>query len=329
MNILIGVISRAAAWVMPRRFVDGLRSAFPQHTFLDAWDRPTIDAFLPDVDAAFTPFVDRDRFQSATRLRWVQVPAVGVDSLLYPAMVESEVVITNARGVRARAMAEHVLGVIIALARHFHTAVRHQVAHIWAQDQLEGPDTTLIRTLQGSRLGIVGLGSIGMEVARLAAAFGLRVSAVRRRTDMPAPDGIDEVLPPERLDELLVTSDVVVLAAPLTAATHAMIGRHELTVMKQDALLINIGRGALVDDDALVEALRGGRIGGAALDVFPKEPLSPESPYWDLSNVLITPHTSGAMADYWTPLVGLFSENLRRFQSGLPLLNVVDKRLGY
>jgi phosphoglycerate dehydrogenase-like enzyme len=329
MNILIGVISRAPAWVMPRRFVDGLRSAFPQHTFLDAWDRQTIDALLPEVDVAFTPFVDRDPFSSATRLRWVQVPAVGVDNLLYPAMIESRVVITNARGVRARAMAEHVLGVTIALARHFHTAVRNQVAHVWAQDQLEGPDTTAVRTLQGCRLGMVGLGSIGVEVARLAVAFGLRVSAVRRRTDIAAPDGVDEVMPPDRLDDLLAISDVVVLAPPLTSATRAMIGRHELSLMKRDALLINIGRGALVDDEALVDALKGGGLGGAALDVFAKEPLSPESPYWDLPNVLITPHTSGAMIDYWTPLVALFSENLRRFQSGQPLLNVVDKIHGY
>src|SRR6266496_4632238 len=109
MNILVGVISRAAAWVMPRRFFDRLRGAFPQHTFLAAWDRPTIDRLLPEVEVAFTAFVDRERFPFATRLRWVQAPAVGVDPLLYPAMVESDVIITNARGVRARAMAEHVL----------------------------------------------------------------------------------------------------------------------------------------------------------------------------------------------------------------------------
>jgi phosphoglycerate dehydrogenase-like enzyme len=329
MNILIGVISRADAWIMPRSFVDELRRTFPHHTFLDAWDLQTIDDRLPDADVAFTPFVSRERFPSAARLRWVQAPAVGVDNLLYSAMVESDVIITNARGVRSRAMAEHVLGVTIALARQFHTAVRNQTMHVWAQDQLESRGTTSVRTLRGCRVGIVGLGSIGGEIAQLAVGFGLRVSAIRRRTTLPVPPGIDEVLPPERLDDLLAKSDVVVLSAPLTPSTQAMIGRHELDVMKRDAYLVNIGRGALVDTDALVDVLRAGGIGGAALDVFTVEPLPSGSPFWDLPNVLITPHTSGSMDDYWVSLVALFSENLRRFEAGQPLLNVVDKEAGY
>ena len=327
MVVLVGVISPATVWVIPRASVENLRRAFPQHTVVEAWDRETLRRLLPDADVAFTPFVDRDLFASLTRLRWVQCPAVGVGHLLYPEMIASPVVITSARGIRARAIAEHVLAVTLALARQLHTALRHQVAHQWAQNVLE--ESGSIRALKGLRMGIVGLGSIGLEVARLAAPFGLRISAIRRRVGQPPPEGVDEVLPPDRLHDLLARSDVVVLTAPLTGATHRLIGRGEVAAMKQGAWLVNVGRGRLVDDEALIEALQSGHLGGAALDVFTHEPLEPGSPYWDLPNVIVTPHTSGTMQDYWTPLVELFADNLRRFEAGQPLLNVVDKEAGY
>jgi phosphoglycerate dehydrogenase-like enzyme len=328
MQIVVGVISPAAIWVMPGRFVDQLRRDFPQHTFLDAWDRDTLRRLLPVADVAFTPFVDRDVFPSATRLQWVQSPAVGVGSLMGPELLASDVVITSARGVRARAMAEHVIGVTIALARQLPLALRAQVVHEWAQDRLEGPESG-IRTLAGLRMGIVGLGAIGTEVAKIAAPFGFRVTAIRRRADRPVPSGVDRVWTPDRLLDLLADSDVVVLAAPHTPETKQLIGRRELDRIKRGAFLVNVARGKLIDDQAVVDALTEGRLGGAALDVFTREPLDPASPYWDLPNVIITPHTSGAMQDYWTPLVALFSENLRRFEAGQPLLNVVDKVAGY
>jgi phosphoglycerate dehydrogenase-like enzyme len=325
MNIVIGVISPAPAWIMPRRHVDDLCRAFPQHTFLDAWDRATLRRLLPDADVAFTPFVDRDLFPSLPRLRWVQSPAVGVGGLMFPELLASPVVITSARGIRARSIAEHVLGVTIALARLLPATLRAQAAHRWAQDELE----TGTRTLDGARMGIVGLGAIGLEVAKIAAPFGLRITAIRRRIEQPVPGGVEAVWPPDRLPDLLAQSDVVVLAAPHTPETKRLIGRTQVAQMRPGALLINVARGKLVDDDAVIEALRDGRLGGAALDVFTEEPLPPSSPYWDLPNVIVTPHTSGAMTDYWTPLVALFSENLRRFEKGEPLLNVVDKVAGY
>jgi phosphoglycerate dehydrogenase-like enzyme len=178
-------------------------------------------------------------------------------------------------------------------------------------------------------MGIVGLGAIGLEVANIAVPFGFRVSAIRRRGGQPVPTGVDAVWTPDRLDDLLAQSDVVVIAAPHTPETKRLIGRAQIDRMKPGALLVNVARGKLLDDDALIEALRAGRVGGAALDVFSQEPLDPSSPYWDLPNVIVTPHTSGAMHDYWTPLVALFAENLRRFEKGDPLLNVVDKVAGY
>jgi len=328
MNVLVGVISPAAAWVMPRHFVDELRRDFPQHTFLDAWDRDAIRRLLPAAEVAFTPFVDRDIFPSAARLRWVQSPAVGVGSLMFPELLASAVVITSARGIRARAIAEHVIGVTIALARRLPIAIRAQAGHRWAQDELEGAAAE-VRTLQGRRMGIVGLGAIGLELVKIAAPFGFRVTAIRRRAATPPPDGVDEIWAPDRLLDLLAQSDVVVLAAPHTPETRRLIGGRELDRIKRGALLVNIARGKLVDDAALVQALGDGRLGGAALDVFSEEPLPASSPYWDLPNVIITPHTSGAMQDYWTPLVALFAENLRRFEAGGDLLNVVDKVAGY
>jgi phosphoglycerate dehydrogenase-like enzyme len=327
MNILVGVISPAAIWVMPRSCVEELRHQFPQHTFLEAWDRDTIRRLLPQADVAFTPFVDRDVFASASRLRWVQSPAAGVGSLMFPELHASDVVVTTARGIRARSIAEHVIGVTIALARRLPHALRAQAAHRWAQDDLEGPESGMWQ-LWGRRMGIVGLGSIGSEVAVRAMAFGMEVVAVRRRPDRPGPPGVT-VLGPEGLPDLLVQSDVVVLAMPHTPETKQIIGRAELDRIRRGALLVNIARGKLIDDDAVVAALCDGRLGGAALDVFTREPLDPNSPYWDLPNVIVTPHTSGAMEDYWTPLVALFAENLRRFDRGDRLLNVADKSVGY
>ena len=266
MNVLIGVISPAAIWVIPQHFVDRLRRDFPQHNVLEAWDRDAIRRLLPEADVAFTPFVDRDVFPSATRLRWVQSPAVGVGSLMFPEVLASDVIITSARGIRARAIAEHVLGVTIALARHLPVAIRAQAARYWAQEELEGP--AAVRTLLGMRMGIIGLGAIGGEVARIAAPFGFVVSAIRRRVDQPRPEGIEEVWPPDRLLDLLAASDVVVVAAPHTPETKRLIGRSEIAAMKHGAFLINVARGKLIDDAALVEALEDGRVGGAALDVF-------------------------------------------------------------
>jgi phosphoglycerate dehydrogenase-like enzyme len=177
-------------------------------------------------------------------------------------------------------------------------------------------------------MGIIGLDSIGLEVAQAASGFGMRVWAIRKRVDEPTPF-VERILPPDRLNELLASSDVIVLSAPLTPETRQLINADTLAMMKRGAFLINIGRGRLIDDEAVAAALRSGQLGGAALDVFTREPLDPGSPFWDLPNVIVTPHMSGAMEDYWTPLVALFAENLRRFERGEALLNVVDKRAGY
>jgi phosphoglycerate dehydrogenase-like enzyme len=244
---------------------------------------------------------------------------------MFPELLASHVVITSARGIRARSIAEHVIGVTIALARRLPVALRAQAAHRWAQDELEGPGSG-IRLVNGSRMAIVGFGSIGSAVAALAAPLGMRISAIRRRV-AGAIDGVDEVLPPERLDEVLAKSDVIVLALPHTPDTKQIIGRRELDRIKRGALLVNIARGKLVDDAAVVDALKDGRLGGAALDVFTREPLDPASPYWDLPNVIVTPHNSVASAGSDARVNALFLDNLQRWADNRPLINEVKKPL--
>jgi phosphoglycerate dehydrogenase-like enzyme len=157
----------------------------------------------------------------------------------------------------------------------------------------------------------------------------MKVSAVRKHLDQPIPADVEEVAGPDRLLDLLGRSDVVVLSAASTPETKNLLDNNAFNALKRGAFIVNIGRGRLIDENALIAALEDGRVGGAALDVFTREPLDPASRFWDLPNVLITPHISGAMEDYWTPLMELFTENLRRFEAGRPLLNVVDKEAGY
>jgi phosphoglycerate dehydrogenase-like enzyme len=327
MKVLLGVFSPVAAWTLPAPWIERLRHDFPQHEFVGVWTEPDVRQHLPAVDLAFTPYIFRDQVPSLTKLRWVQTSAAGVGSMLSPELIASPIVVTNARGIRARAIAEHVMGMTLALARRLPTAMRRQREHVWAVEELE--QDCAIMTLSGRQVVVVGLGSIGQQIARLASAFGLHVSGVRQRTDQPPPVGVDVVVSPDRLTELLSSADIVVLAAPLTPATRGLINRSTLAACKRGAFLINIGRGKLIDDEAVVSALEEGTLGGAALDVFTNEPLPPDSPYWDLPTVIVTPHVSGAMEDYWTPLVTLFADNLRRFEHGQPLINVVDKQIGY
>jgi phosphoglycerate dehydrogenase-like enzyme len=326
MDVVIATLARAKAWTPPIDFVDRLAGEFPQHTFVCASDYDTLRRCLLRADVAMTPIIDRDIYSSLTRLRWIQLPAAGVSHVIYPELVHSRVVITNARGIRAHAIAEYVIGVAIALSRRLAVAIIAQTRHEWAQDAIESDAG--VRTLRGRRLAVIGFGAVGSAVGQLAAAFGFSVSAVRRRSQQAIPEGI-EVYDLGRLDDVLRESDVVVLAVPLTPATHMLISDREIAVMKRGAYIINVGRGEILDESALLRGLQSGQIGGAAMDVFAREPLDARSPVWDLPNVIVTPHVAGAIEDYWQLLRELFAENLRRFESGRELLNVVDKSAGY
>lgn len=328
MKILVAIYSSdTRAWTIPAHYVERLRERFPHHEFAHAEDHEGARRAIVDAEVAFSSLVRGELFQAARRLRWIHSSAAGVGSLITPELKARGIVLTNSRGVHGTAIAEYVVAVTIMLRRKLHVAVRRQLERRWAQDELSAPEAS--RTVRGARVGLVGLGAIGSAVAQAFAALGAEVRAVRRRPALGAPAGVSRVAGPDGLEALLAWADVVVLTAAHTRETRGLIGARELALMTPDAVLVNVSRGRLVDEAALVDALATGRLGGAALDVFVHEPLDPASPLWGLPNVIVTPHTSGFRADYWDAVVDLFSENLRRFERGEPLLNIVDLDAGY
>ncbi len=264
-----------------------------------------------------------DLWKAAPALRWVQSGGAGVEWFLTPDFVASPVILTNARGIYATPIADHVMAFILHFSRGFHRLLRRQLEHEWEDWERRSADE-----LCGKTLGIVGLGGIGSEVAKRARPFGLRIIAVRRRPEM-ASEYANEVRGADELEWLLRESDFVALCSALTGETRQLIGEAQFGLMKPTACLINIGRGGLVDERALINSLTTGKIAGAGLDVFEKEPLPADSPLWEMPNVMITPHDSGSSPRSHERLMSLFLENIRRYITGEPLLNVVDKRAGY
>lgn len=276
----------------------------------------------------------------APHLRWVQMHLAGVDQILeHPLFTSSDVIFTTVSGIHATSMAEYVLGQMLAFGHRFLRMMEDKASATWPEGRWKRyvPDE-----LRGATVGIVGYGSVGREVARLAQAFGMRVLAVKRDvrnlasddytlpgTGDPEGDIPDRIYPPQALRSFLKECDYVVLTVPLTPETRHMINADALAAMKSDAILINVARGEVVDEEALISALQEGTIGGAALDVYSQEPLPPESPLWALPNVIMSPHVSGFSPHYNERSVELFAENLRRFLAGEELINVVDRKRGY
>lgn len=273
------------------------------------------------------PVMPPDLLDRAPNLRWIQLSSAGIDRLVESPLARSDVTLTTASGIHAATISEYVIGAMIALAKGFPAAMRAKAEARWSPFW---PDV-----LEGKTIGIVGAGNIGSRVGRVARAMGMRAigsrrSAERRMTGREAvATDLDEVVPSMDLDYILSESDYVVIATPLTAETSGMIGAAQIDAMKPTASIINIARGAVIDEPALIAALKDGRIAGAVLDVFSQEPLPPESELWNLDNVIMTPHISGGMPDYMDRVVALFADNLRRYLTGEPLLNVFDPDRGY
>ena len=326
-KLLIATHHRLELWIAPEWFADRLRKEFTEFEVVRIANDAVVEK-LPDTEIVFTFSLNPEQLGIARKLRWIHSPAAAVHQFLFSEFVNGDVILTNAREVHGAVVAEQVIAMIFAMAKRIPQAMRFQQQRIWGQEniwELDGGP----REIAGATLGLVGLGSIGRNVARHAAGLGMRVIAVRQHVDGPKPESVHEVLPTSRINEMLSAADYVVLAAPVTPATQHMIGREQLAKMKSDAFLINVGRGSLIDEPALIETLRERKIGGAALDVFDQEPLPAESPFWDLDNLLIMPHTAGMTAKLWERHYTLFSENLRRYLSGQPLLGLVDKKAGY
>jgi phosphoglycerate dehydrogenase-like enzyme len=259
---------------------------------------------------------------SARNLRWFQVINAGVDRMAQDGLLDRGFTVTNVSGLAAVAIAEYCIATMLMLAKGLHKSVRDQERHSW--------DFRFTGEVLGKTCGIVGMGAIGRELARRAHAFGMRVVASRRTVGPGASDpDADELLPYSELDRLLAESDYLVLCVPLTEETRGLIGAAELAKMKAGAALVNIARGAVVDQAAMIAALRDGTLAAAALDVVDPEPLPADNPLWDMPNVILTPHISGAVEGYGHRAADLFIANLRRYVAGETLENIVDPVLAY
>lgn len=292
---------------------------------LPTYDR--MEAELPDVDIFVGYSLRPQQFLLAKKLKWIHSTAAGVGQLMFPELKASSVGVTNASGIHTVPMAEHILGTLVALARHFPDCVRYQAAHHWAQQEIWDKPLRP-RELAGQTLLIIGFGAIGRELARRVRPLGMQIWAMTRSGTGDASLA-DRILPVAQLDAVIYQADYVVLAAPETPETHHMIGAKQLAAMKPTAYLINVARGTLVDEAALIEALEKRAIAGAALDVTSEEPLPAESPLWGLENVFITPHMSAASEYLWDRQTDLLLQNLERWFSGRELINRVDLQRGY
>ncbi|HYM83150.1 MAG TPA: D-2-hydroxyacid dehydrogenase [Candidatus Dormibacteraeota bacterium] len=278
-------------------------------------------AALPEADVVFAwrqPQALERHWRLARRLRWLQAATAGAERSLFPAIVESDVVVTTSAGVFDRGMAEYAFALLLYLAKDVRMTVDLQRQRDWRHRTVRG--------LEGMRLLVVGAGPIGRAVARLGAAFGMFVTVAARTTRDDRELG--RIHAATELPELMAGADAVVLVLPHTAETRGLVG-HEALAHADSALLVNVGRGSTLDLDGVIEALDEGRLAGAALDVFPDEPLPPDSPLWLRHDVLVSPHIGGDVEGFEARLVDAFEANLRRHLAGEPLEHVVDKGLGY
>jgi phosphoglycerate dehydrogenase-like enzyme len=284
---------------------------------------------IPKADVYLGFGIPRPLFLVARQLRWVHSAAAGVGNALYPEMLAADVLLTNSAGVHAIPIAEYIVAGVLYFFRGLDIAVEQQHRREWDKQRFVGEQSPL-REIGGARVVIVGTGGIGSEAASRLTALGAGCVGVRRRPSLGAPKGFERVIGFEAIEAELPNADVVVLAAPLTEQTRGILSAPRLDLLQPRALVVNVARGALVDESALIERLRSGRIRGAALDVFQEEPLAAGSPLWQLRSALVTPHISPVSPGrFWARELDLFLDNWRRFVRGDRLRNLVDKRAGY
>jgi phosphoglycerate dehydrogenase-like enzyme len=312
-------------WRPPAWFVDRLRAEFPGTEVLYSVKKRDDENALRDADVMIGWALPKEQLSGAKSLRWIYSITAAIDQFLYPELISSEIAISSAGRVHGPVVAEHAMAMLLALAKRLPTAVRYQERRKWAMEAIwkEQPRP---REVRGATLVVVGMGSIGAEVASMATALKMNVIGVREH---PERAGANETVGYDALNSAITRADYVVLAAPLTSRTRRMIDERRLQLFKPAAFLINVSRGALVDEDALVKALHDGQISGAALDVFEEEPLSRWSPLWKMPQVLITPHTAFLTENVWQRHYEVFAANFRQYRAGQPLEGAVDKKRGY
>ena len=301
-----------------------LRESYPQINLVAP---PSRAEGLPELNDAEVIFgaVSNDEFLAAPNVRWIQASSAGVEFMWrIPSIVEHPVVVTNARGAHAATIAEHAFALLLALTRQIVPHHEYQQKHQWGRGDFAGKLTGL----KGLTIGVVGFGNIGKAIGRRALGFEMNVLAVDAQP-VPAIEGVGEVWSLERLNDLCRESDVLAIAAPITPQTRGMVGPEQIRLMKPGSFVVAVSRGGIVDEPALIDALRSGHLAGAGLDVTATEPLPADSPLWDAPNILITPHDSGSSKLTTDLMWSIFHENLGRYLRGETLTNLVDKKLGY
>ncbi|HUL14420.1 MAG TPA: D-2-hydroxyacid dehydrogenase [Terriglobales bacterium] len=312
----------------PKPFMaERIRERWPQMLVLHLPNYDTLPQELPDTDIFIGYSLRAEQLQHARKLKWVHSTAAGVTQLVYPELRDSGIMVTNASGIFSVPMAEHTMGLLIALARNFPDTVRFQDKSQWAP-QLLWDKPQHLTELNGALLLIVGFGSIGRELARRAKAFGMRVWGVTRSGKGDASLA-ERIVLASQLDEVLPEADYVVISTPDTAETRKLMGETQIIRMKREARLVNVGRGSLLDEAALMRALESGALGGAALDVASMEPLPAENPLWKTPNLLITPHTSAISGRLWERETELLMDLLERWFDGRQMTNQVELARGY
>jgi phosphoglycerate dehydrogenase-like enzyme len=340
--LVVDLAARAKNWALPPDGEQTILSAAPQGwrvyivqdlTSSDG-DGPrepsteSIDA-VRDAEVYFGFGIPKPVFLAARRLCWVHSAAAGVGNALFPEMMASDALLTNSAGMHAVPIAEYVVAGVLHFFRGLDVAAAQQHESRWDKSFFTAMDTS-VREVSGARVLIVGAGGIGGQVAIRFAALGATCVGVRRHPERGTPPGFDRVVGTPDVDRELPIADVVVLAAPLTQESKGFLTAERFKRVKQGAILVNVARGALVDEDALVDALRSGRLRGAVLDVFREEPLASDSPLWQLRSALISPHISPVSPGrFWPRALELFCDNWRRYDRGEPLRNLVDKQAGY
>jgi phosphoglycerate dehydrogenase-like enzyme len=326
-KLVISSYHRFTLWRSPPEFAAAVQQKWPEMRVVDLPHYDLITPELPDTDVFVGLLLRADQLRQAPRLKWVHTTSAGVGQLMYPEFRNSGILLTNASGVHAPSMAEHIAGMVVAMARDFSGAMRYQARKKWAQQEI-WDGSARPRELSGSVALIVGFGAVGRATAERLRGFGLRIWAVTRSG---RADGslAERIFAAADLKAALPSADYIILAAPETPETHHLIGAEQLARMKRSAILVNVARGSLVDQAALIAALENRAIGGAALDVATPEPLPPESALWSVENVFITPHTSGIGERIWQRQAELLIDNLERWFRGEPLQNRVDLARGY
>jgi phosphoglycerate dehydrogenase-like enzyme len=306
---------------LPDGLLPRLAGEFPALEFVDAREPALLDRCLARAAIAYG-LPPLSRLAEAAALRWIQLISAGVPQELCPLARARGLTVTNLAGLYGPSIAEHALGLMIVTARNLHAAIRNQQAWRWERGVAQG-----MRDLHGSTLAVLGLGNIGQNLARLARACGMRVLGCRR-TGRPTPF-VDRVYRPDELSVLLPEADFVAVAVPLTARTEGMLGPAEFRAMKRGVIYVNVSRGAVAEEKALLDALQSGQVGAAGLDVFATEPLPPEHSLWTLPNVVISPHYSGEIVNNSALPAERFARNLRAWSAGAPLEGTVDLEWGY